>query len=110
MESGRRIVIFITCASDEEAQKISSRLVEKRLAACANIVHGINSLFRWHGKVDTAKESLLIIKSRKDKINSIIREVKSLHSYEVPEIIALPIIGGSKDYLEWIDDSITSSP
>ena len=110
MEPGRRIVIFITCASDEEAHKISSRLISKKLAACANIIHGINSLFRWQGKVDSAKESLLIIKSRKDKISSIIREVKSLHSYEVPEIIALPIIGGSKDYLKWLDDSITGSP
>jgi periplasmic divalent cation tolerance protein len=110
MNGIRGVVILVTCASREEADKISSCLVEKKLAACANIIHGINSIFRWQGKVDSAKESLLIIKSGEDKINSIIREVKSLHSYEVPEIIALPIIGGSKDYLKWLDDSITASP
>ena len=105
MEPGRKIVMFITCASDEEAWKISSHLVEKRLAACANMIHGVDSVFRWHGNVDLAKETLLVIKSREDKIDSIIKEVRSLHSYEVPEIIALPIIAGSKDYLDWIDDS-----
>lgn len=108
MEQGNRIVIFITCSSEEEARKISLRLVEKKLAACANMIRGIDSVFRWQGKVDSAKEFLLIIKSREDKIDSIIKEVGSLHSYEVPEIIALPIVGGSKTYLEWIDESVTS--
>ncbi len=102
------VVIFVTCASKEEAGKISSTLVEKKLAACASMVHGVHSVFRWQGKVDTAEESLLIIKSSEDQLGSIIKEVRSLHSYEVPEIIALPIIGGSKDYLEWLDGSLSS--
>ena len=100
------IVIFITVPDKKEAKNIASRLVKNKLAACVNIVEKLESLFWWQGKVDQAKETLLIVKSKKEKLAKIIKVVKSLHSYEVPEIIALPIIGGYKPYLNWINDSL----
>ncbi len=103
------IVIFITASSKEEAEKIGHKLVENKLAACVNIIEPISSLFWWQAKIDRASESLLIIKSKKSKLPKIIKLIKSIHSYEVPEIIALPIIGGEKKYLRWIDESLAKS-
>lgn len=100
------IVIFITVSNKKEAKRIATGLVKGKLAACVNIVEKIESFFRWEGKVDKAKEMLLIAKSKKQNLNRIIKLVKSLHSYEVPEIIALPVAAGYKPYLRWIDDSI----
>ncbi len=100
------VVILITASNKKEAQKIATGLVKAKLAACVNIVDKIDSLFFWEAKIDRTKESLLVIKSKKEKLPSIIKLVKSLHSYKVPEIIALPIISGSKPYLRWIDASL----
>jgi len=100
------IVVLVTASSKKEAQKIAGSLIKQKLAACVNIVDKIDSIFFWESKVDQAKESLLIIKSKKDKMPKIIKLVKSMHSYKVPEIIALPIISGDKAYLRWIDASI----
>jgi len=97
------IVIFVTASSEEEAEKIAQSLVEKRLVACVNIIKDVQSVFRWKGKILDEKELLLIIKTRKKLYKNVEEEVKNLHAYEVPEIIALPIISGSKDYLYWID-------
>lgn len=102
----RYVVIFSTCANKREAQKISRGLIREKLAACVNIIEKIESIFWWKGKTDSAKEALLIIKSKYSSLNKIIKVVKSLHSYEVPEIIALPITGGYKPYLEWMDESV----
>lgn len=99
------VVIFVTAANKEEAAKISSALIKGKLAACVNIIENVRSLFWWQGEVDNAKEVLLIIKSRKALVNKLIKKVKSLHSYEVPEIIALPIVAGDRKYLKWINDS-----
>ena len=99
------IVIFVTAANKKEARKIAAGLVKEKLAACVNIIEGVRSLFRWQGKIDMAQEVLLVIKSRKTLMNRLIKKVKSLHSYEVPEIIALPIICGDKKYLKWLDES-----
>lgn len=100
------IVVLITAADKKEAAKIARALLNNRVAACVNIVGGLGSLFWWQGKVDKAGEALLIVKSRKEKFNSIVKLVKSLHSYEVPEIIAIPIVSGFKPYLKWIDESL----
>lgn len=100
------IVILITASEKKEAQVIAGRLVSARLAACVNIVEKVDSVFFWQGKLDKAKESLLIVKSRRDKFSRIVRLVKSVHSYEVPEIIALPVIAGEKKYLRWLDESV----
>lgn len=98
------IVVFITVADEEEARLISRVLLKQRKAACANIIPGVNSLFWWQEKIDSARESLLVIKTRSALLDEVIQLVKEIHSYDVPEIIALPIIGGNRDYLEWIDN------
>ena len=99
------IVVLITSKNKQEAQKIAAKLVEDKLIACANIIDPIESIFRWEGKVDNTSESLLILKTRKSLFKRVVKAVKSVHSYSVPEIIALPIIDGSGDYLKWINDS-----
>lgn len=98
------IVAFITVADEEEARLISRVLLKQKKAACINIIPGVNSLFWWQEKIDSAEESLLVIKTRSVLLDEIIQLVKEIHSYDVPEIIALPIIGGNQDYLEWIDN------
>ena len=99
------IVIFITAKDYDQAAKISQHLVDQKLIACANILNGVKSLFWWEGKVDEANEVLLILKTRKSLFKKIEKAVKALHSYEVPEIIALPIIEGHKPYLKWVNES-----
>lgn len=103
------IVILITCSNKKEAQRIARYLVGEKLVACVNIVDNIKSMFWWEGKIYSANEVLLITKTKKSMINKIIRQVKPLHSYKVPEIIALPIVAGNKDYINWIDESVRSS-
>lgn len=100
------IVIFITCPNKKEASRIAKALIKNKLAACVNIIENIKSIFWWQGKVDCSGEVLLTIKSKKTKLAAIIKRVESMHSYEVVEVIALPIIGGNKKYLEWINDSL----
>lgn len=100
------IVVFVTCACKKEALLISERLLSERLIACANIIEGVSSIFRWKGKVEKATESLMIIKTAGKNFDRIQRRIKKLHSYEVPEIIALPIMAGEADYLKWIDKCI----
>ena len=99
-------IIFITTANKKEARKIASGLLKAKLAACVNIVGKIESHFRWQGKLECSKEFLLLVKTKKNILPRVIKLVKSLHSYEVPEIIALPIIAGEKKYLDWIDESL----
>ncbi len=105
METGK-IVIFITAGSEEEAHKIADLLLNQRKAACVNIVPKVDSLFWWQGKLDSAQESLLIVKTKASELKEITELVKRVHSYEVPEIIALPIIGGNEDYLRWLNTAL----
>jgi len=107
LEEFAHIVLFITTASIEEAQRIASVLLNKRKAACVNIVPKVSSFFWWQEKLDSAQESLLIIKTKASELNEIVNLVKEHHSYDIPEIIALPIIGGNQDYLEWIGRSVS---
>jgi periplasmic divalent cation tolerance protein len=106
MEEQSKIVIFITTGSEEEAHRIADQLLNQRKAACINIVPKIDSLFWWQDKLDSAQESLLIVKTKASKLKEITELVKRVHSYEVPEIIALPIIGGNEDYLKWLDTTL----
>ncbi len=96
------IVVLVTCGSEEEAVKIANALVDERLAACVNLISPLRSIYRWEGKIWDEKEWLLVIKTRKERFKEIEATVKALHSYSVPEIIALPIIEGSSSYLEWL--------
>jgi len=95
-------VVLVTASGLEEGNKITSTILDKRMAACVNIVPKISSLFWWRGKIDAADEVLLIIKTRASRVKDIIDAVKSIHSYSVPEVIALPIMAGHCDYLDWI--------
>jgi periplasmic divalent cation tolerance protein len=106
LEEFADIVVFITTANAEEAQRIADVLLNERKAACVNIVPGVSSFFWWQGKVDSAQESLLIVKTKASVLNQIVNLVKEHHSYDVPEIIALPIIGGNRDYLEWLGKEV----
>jgi len=106
-------VVFITTGSVEEGQKIARALVEERLAACVNIVSPVESLYRWQGEVQTDKEALLVVKTAVQMLEKLVARVKQLHSYEMPEIIALPILAGDEDYLRWVDEQTrpaTGSP
>jgi periplasmic divalent cation tolerance protein len=100
------IVVFITASGTEEAQKIARSLLKRRRAACVNIIPEVDSHFWWDDKLDSASESLLVIKTRASLLPEIVRSVKKMHSNTVPEIIALPIVGGNQDYLDWIDNEV----
>ena len=97
------IVVFITVDSQETAQKISDQLLTGRKAACVNIIPTVESHYWWQGKIESANELMLVVKTRAALLDELIKAVKENHPYTVPEIIALPIIGGNEDYLQWID-------
>ncbi|MFV1975263.1 MAG: divalent-cation tolerance protein CutA [Candidatus Scalindua sp.] len=98
------IIIYITTASVNEAKKIGRALVEEKLAACSNIISPIRSIYSWQGKICDDKEALMILKTRKQLFKQIVKRVEKLHSYDVPEIIAMPIIEGSSKYLSWLNE------
>ena len=99
-------MVLITCSSKREAVLIADSLLKKRLVACSNIIDNIASKFWWNGSIDKARETLVTCKTSGDNFKAVEKEVKKLHSYKVPEIIALPIVRLSKDYLHWIKDSV----
>jgi periplasmic divalent cation tolerance protein len=103
MEDG--IVVLISASSGEEAARIGRALVDEHLAACVNVIPSIRSFFFWEGKTQESQETLMLCKSRKHLMERLVHRIKSLHSYSVPEIIALPIVGGSKDYLTWVREN-----
>jgi periplasmic divalent cation tolerance protein len=96
------VIVMVTTASKQEAEKIARHLLEEKLIACANIIGPVSSYFRWSGKTEKAEEYLIYMKSRRDLSDKLAETVKVLHSYEMPEILVLPIIGGSKAYLAWL--------
>lgn len=98
-----KIVVFSTCASAEEAERIARTLVEKKLAACVNILPAVRSIYRWKGAVEDGPEILLVIKSSRPLFDELQAEIGKMHSYEVPEAIAIPIVAGAESYLEWLD-------
>jgi periplasmic divalent cation tolerance protein len=108
--SGSRIVL-VTCGTLVEARRIARAVVSKRLAACVNLVQSpIESIYTWKGAVEKTREYLLVIKTTKKRIAELEREVGRLHSYDVPEFIALPITEGSSKYLSWLDESVRKAP
>ncbi len=98
------IVIYITTGSVNEAEKIGRALVEEKLAACSNIISPIRSIYSWQGKICDDKEALMVVKTRKKHFEQIVKRVETLHSYDVPEIIAIPIVDGSSKYMSWLNE------
>lgn len=98
-----KIVVLSTCASSEEADRIARGLVEGRLAACVQLVEGARSIYHWQGKIEESKETLLLIKTRRDLLPALREAVSRIHSYETPEMVALTIVDGSQAYLDWMD-------
>jgi periplasmic divalent cation tolerance protein len=101
-----KIVVLVTGGSVRECKKIARHLLDKRLIACANVIPSIQSLYNWKGKVADEKECLMLLKSSRDLFAALQSEVEKLHSYSVPEVIALPIIDGAPNYLNWIGESV----
>lgn len=102
-----KVLVLVTCGSAGEARRIARALVERRLAACVNVAGApVESVYRWKGKVERAKEVMLVIKSSRARFRALQAQVKRLHSYDVPEIIALPIVAGSREYLAWISERV----
>lgn len=101
-----KVIILVTAASRRECRKIAKHLVEAKLAACVNITVSVESLYRWEGKIADEKEFVMLIKSTRGLFREIKAEISRLHSYHTPEIICLPIIDGSRNYLQWLSDSV----
>jgi len=97
-----KIVVLSTCANQEDAEKLARLLVDQRLAACVNVVPGIRSFYRWQGAVQAGEECLLIVKSSRDLFAALTAALEKAHTYEVPEAIALPIVDGAANYLNWL--------
>ena len=105
-----KCVVLITCSSATEARRIARAVVEAHLAACVNILPGaVTSIYRWKGKVESARERMLLIKTSRKRLRKLEATVEKLHSYDVPEFIALPIVGGSPSYLEWLEECLEKS-
>ncbi len=102
------MVVLVTCETAEQGARIARGLLEKRLAACVNIVPGARSLYWWQGKIEDAAECVMVIKTQETHLGALTAEVKRLHSYSVPEVIALRIEGGNPDYLRWLADETST--
>jgi periplasmic divalent cation tolerance protein len=106
--SGQAVVLSTT-GTEGEASRIAQALVERRLAACVNVVPGVSSTYRWQGVVRTDSEWLLVVKTRRDRFDEVRAAIRELHTYEVPEVVMLDIVDGDPAYLAWIDESLTDS-
>ena len=106
MNDSRYIMIFVTAANPDEAREISLTLVEEKFVACANIVGGVSSIYWWNGQVENTDEQLIVFKTLASHLDAVIARVKSLHSYDLPEIIAVPLTGDSPEYLKWLEESV----
>jgi periplasmic divalent cation tolerance protein len=98
-------VVFITAPRGPEPKRLAKMLLNKKLCACVNIVNSLDSFFWWKSKIDSAREALLILKTKRSLLERLIKEVKAIHSYSVCEIVALPLVGGNPDYFKWIQES-----
>jgi periplasmic divalent cation tolerance protein len=101
-----KIVVFSSCGSADEAERIARRLVEDRLAACVSVVAPVRSFYRWKGAIESTEEWLLVIKTSRDRFEELRAVLEAAHSYEVPEVLALPVVAGSPNYLTWLENEI----
>lgn len=109
-EASDAIVVFMTAANSEEASRIAELLVEKNLAACVQILPEMQSVYRWKGEIEKQPEILILAKTVQSKFSELETQVRAVHSYETPEIVATPLTNGSKPYLEWLSANVDSSP
>jgi periplasmic divalent cation tolerance protein len=103
-----KIVVLNTSGSEEEAVRIATQLVDRHLAACVNLIPRIRSIYRWQGKVEDSTEWMLVIKTSRERFEALRTVIAAAHSYEVPEVIALPVVDGSPDYLAWMDAELAN--
>ena len=101
-----KIVVFSTCASPEDGERLARALVDGRLAACVSVAPGARSFYRWKGAIESADECLLIIKTTRERFDALRAAFENLHPYEVPELIALPVVEGAQNYLSWLEASL----
>jgi periplasmic divalent cation tolerance protein len=101
-----KILVLSNCGSEEEARKVAKALVETRVAACVNILPGIQSVYHWKGEIQEDAEWMLLIKSTRALFDNLVVELRKIHSYQVPEVLAIPVIAGDQDYLDWMDREI----
>jgi periplasmic divalent cation tolerance protein len=101
-----KIVVLTTCGSEKQAEKLAHTLVDQRLAACVNLFPKARSIYRWEGKIEDSAEWLLLIKSRRDLFTVLRAEIQKIHTYEVPEVIAIPVVDGTEAYLGWLDGQL----
>jgi periplasmic divalent cation tolerance protein len=101
-----KIIVLSTCGSEEEARRVARSLVETRMAACVNILPAVQSIYHWQGAIQEDREWMLIIKSTRRLFEQLCAELRKVHSYEIPEALAIPVIDGHQDYLDWIDREI----
>jgi periplasmic divalent cation tolerance protein len=106
---GDHVVALSTVAKSEDAQRLARALVEQRLAACVNVIPGLTSVYRWKDKIESDAEHLLVIKTRRERVDALKRALVSLHPYELPELIVLPIEGGHLPYLAWVDENVAGA-
>jgi periplasmic divalent cation tolerance protein len=101
-----KIVVLTSCAAEADAERLARALVAGRLAACVNVVPGVRSFYRWKGEIESGEEFLLIVKTSRDLFPALRAEMEKLHAYEVPELLALPVVAGAENYLSWIESNL----
>ncbi len=106
MNNNEYVIILISASSRDEAQKLGEMLLAKRMVACINVIEGVKSTYWWKGQLESASESLLIAKTRQSQVDGITGVIREKHSYNTPEIVAIPVIGGNPDYFDWIGKEV----
>ena len=101
-----KIVVFTTCALESDAERMARALVDGRLAACVNVVPGVRSFYHWKGETQSSQEFLLIVKTSRDLFGALRAEMERIHPYEVPELLALPVVAGAENYLAWLQANL----
>ena len=105
-----KIVILSTCSTRQEAERLARLLVDDRLAACVTVIPQVRSFYRWKDAVESSEEYLLLIKSSRDRFDSVRAKIETAHSYEVPEVIAIPVVDGAPNYMNWLTANLSTSP
>jgi periplasmic divalent cation tolerance protein len=108
MTDKSQCLVLCTCPDQATARRLADKLVEKQLAACVNIVSGLESVYRWQDKIEHDQELLLLIKTRRQLVEQLSAEIQALHPYELPEVIAVPIVAGLSPYLQWIENNVVT--